>query len=167
MTEIRFGDIFLAELTGGRPRAEGPQSLYHHAERRGEPPLSHRGDHSLSANIHKARHLPCHVLVRADEVTGLRLDSLALAEQPKTIDKRKLVHRIGRCRRGTLVELGRARRDPVPLPNGVRPRRQTDASVFFYWQKKMTHIQFGSQRTQLRFDIDKTRHEREEALQML
>ena len=65
---------------------------------------------------HKARHLPCHVLVQADEVTGLRLDSLALAEQPKTIDKRKLLYRIGRCRRGTLVELGRARRIQCPFP---------------------------------------------------
>ena len=116
MTEIRFGDIFLAELTGDGHEQRGRRACIitqNDVGNRHSPTVEII---PLSANIHKARHLPCHVLVRADEVTGLRLDSLALAEQPKTIDKKKLVHRIGRCRRGTLVELGRARQIQCPFP---------------------------------------------------
>ena len=110
MTEIKFGDIFLAELTGDGHEQRGRRACIITQNDVGNLHSPTVEIIPLSANVHKARHLPCHVLVQADEVTGLRLDSLALAEQPKTIDKRKLVHRIGRCRRGTLVELGRARR---------------------------------------------------------
>ena len=39
--------------------------------------------------------LPTHVLVRADE-NGLTRDSLVLAEQMRTLDKRRLRERIGR-----------------------------------------------------------------------
>ena len=116
MTEIRFGDIFLAELTGDGHEQRGRRACNITQNDVGNLHSPTVEIIPLSANVHKARHLPCHVLVQADEVTGLRLDSLALAEQPKTIDKRKLVHRIGRCRRGTLVELGRARRIQCPFP---------------------------------------------------
>ena len=72
----------------------------------------------LSAKINKARHLPTHVLIEANETTGLRVDSLALAEQPKTIDKSKLIHRIGALTRDNLIAVGAARQIQSPFPVG-------------------------------------------------
>ena len=116
MTEIKFGEIYLANLTGDGHEQRGRRAVIitqNDVGNRYSPTVEII---PLSANIHKARHLPCHVLVRADEVTGLKLDSLALAEQPKTIDKQKLVFRIGKCRHHTLVELGKARSIQCPFP---------------------------------------------------
>ena len=70
----------------------------------------------LSAKINKARHLPTLVLIKANKTTGLRVDSLALAEQSKTIDKSKLIHRIGALTRNNLIEIGVARRIQSPFP---------------------------------------------------
>ncbi len=116
MTEIKFGEIYLANLTGEGHEQRGRRAVIITQNDQGNRYSPTVEIIPLSANIHKARHLPCHVLIKADEVTGLKLDSLALAEQPKTIDKRKLIFRIGRCRRNTLVDLGRARRIQCPFP---------------------------------------------------
>ena len=95
MTEIKFGDIFLAELTGDGHEQRGRRACIITQNDVGNLHSPTVEIIPLSANVHKARHLPCHVLVQAVEVAGLRLDSLALAEQPKTIDKRTLLYRIG------------------------------------------------------------------------
>ena len=80
MTEIKFGDIFLAELTGDGHEQRGRRACIITQNDVGNLHSPTVEIIPLSANVHKARHLPCHVLVQADEVTGLRLDSLALAE---------------------------------------------------------------------------------------
>lgn len=116
MTEIKFGEIYLAQLTGDGHEQRGKRAVIitqNDVGNRHSPTVEII---PLSANVRKARHLPCHVLIRADATTGLKMDSIALAEQPKTIDKQKLLFRIGRCSRKTLVALGRARQIQCPFP---------------------------------------------------
>lgn len=45
----------------------------------------------------KKMNLPSHAWLAADPVTGLKHGSMVLAEQITTIDKKQLVHRMGKC----------------------------------------------------------------------
>lgn len=52
----------------------------------------------LTTNIKKADNLPVHVLIKLSEYnTGLEQDSVALVEQIKTIDKKRIIKYIGEC----------------------------------------------------------------------
>ena len=70
----------------------------------------------VTSRIYKARYMPTHVYVRAEGENGLVKDSVLLAEQAVTINKERLLHRIGRLNRSDLVSLGRARAVQSPLP---------------------------------------------------
>lgn len=44
-----------------------------------------------------SKKLPVHVFMPADATTGLKKDSVVLCEQVKTIDKSKIIRRVGHC----------------------------------------------------------------------
>jgi mRNA interferase MazF len=116
MTEIKFGEIYLAKLVGDGHEQRGTRAVIIAQNDMGNRYSPTVEIIPLSARINKARHLPTHVFIKADATTGLRTDSLALAEQPKTIDKTKLIHRIGQLSYETLCAIGNARRIQSPFP---------------------------------------------------
>ena len=116
MTEIKFGEIYLARLVGDGHEQRGTRAVIIAQNEMGNKYSPTVEIIPLSAKINKARHLPTHVFVKADTTTGLKVDSLALAEQPKTIDKTKLIHRIGQLSYETLCAIGNARRIQSPFP---------------------------------------------------
>ena len=116
MSEIKFGEIYLARLVGSGHEQNGIRAVIIAQNDIGNKHSPTVEIIPLSARIHKARHLPTHVFIKADQTNGLRTDSLALAEQTNTIDKSKLVHRIGKLAHETLVAIGVARRIQSPFP---------------------------------------------------
>lgn len=95
MEEVKRGEIYFANLNGGegsvqtgcRPviivqnnvgNAHSPTTIV--------VPLTSK---------HKKRYLPTHVIIRANDVTGLRCDSVALMEQIRTMSKSDLQNRVG------------------------------------------------------------------------
>lgn len=49
----------------------------------------------LSTQIRKKLYLPTHLLIYIDECIGLDINSLALAEQVVSLDKRKILYKVG------------------------------------------------------------------------
>ena len=68
---------------------------------------------AVTSQLHKAR-LPTHVQVSA-QGQGLNKDSVVLAEQVRTIDKRRLKERIGRLPPETMAQLDQAMRISMGL----------------------------------------------------
>jgi len=64
----------------------------------------------------KAEHLPVHTVITADELNGLKSDSVALSEQVRTINRSQLGRRVGRLTHKDLVRIGRARSIQSPWP---------------------------------------------------
>ena len=116
MSEIKFGEIYLARLEGDGHEQRGRRAVIIAQNDLGNRHSPTVEIIPLSSKIQKARHLPTHVFIRADKSTGLKMDSLALAEQPKTIDKSKLICRIGHLTHESLVAIGAARRIQSPFP---------------------------------------------------
>jgi len=69
---------------------------------------------ALTSQMEKPR-LPTHVPVRGQ---GLRKDSVVLAEQIRTLDKRRLREKIGRLDPATMEKIDRALRASLALPGG-------------------------------------------------
>ena len=116
ITEIKFGEIFLARLTGDGHEQQGVRAVIITQNNMGNKYSPTVEIIPLTARIHKARHLPTHVVIKASKTNGLRHDSMALAEQPKTIDKSKLIHKIGELEHQDLVVIGEARKIQCPFP---------------------------------------------------
>ena len=93
MTEIRFGDIFLAELTGDGHEQRGRRACIitqNDVGNRYSPTV-------IAAAITSQRdktNLPTHISVNADGC-GLAKDSIVLLEQVRTIDKQRLKEKMG------------------------------------------------------------------------
>lgn len=68
---------------------------------------------AVTSQLHKAR-LPTHVQVCA-QGQGLNKDSVVLAEQVRTIDKRRLKERIGRLSPETMAQIDQAMRVSMGL----------------------------------------------------
>ena len=64
----------------------------------------------------KSLHLPVHPIIKTDEKNGLLCDSVALAEQVRTVNVGQLLRRIGEASHAVLVAIGRARAIQSPLP---------------------------------------------------
>lgn len=116
MTDIKFGDIYLANLVGDGHEQRGTRAVIIAQNNKGNQFSPTVEIIPLSAKVNKARHLPTHVYIKADSTNGLRMDSLALAEQTNTIDKTKLIHRIGSLCYEHLRAIGQARRIQSPFP---------------------------------------------------
>ena len=54
---------------------------------------------AITSRFHKKRHLPTHVPIESGDLSK---DSIALAEQVRTIDKSRLIHYVGRVSRETM-----------------------------------------------------------------
>ena len=73
---------------------------------------------ALTSQLQKAR-LPTHVTIRAGE-TGLSRDSVAMAEQLRTLDKRRLGERIGRLPEEEMLRVDEALRVSLHLVKSER-----------------------------------------------
>ena len=73
---------------------------------------------ALTSQLQKAR-LPTHVTIRAGE-TGLSRDSVAMAEQLRTLDKRRLGERIGRLPEEEMLRVDEALRVALHLVKSDR-----------------------------------------------
>ncbi|MBQ9780774.1 MAG: type II toxin-antitoxin system PemK/MazF family toxin [Clostridia bacterium] len=54
---------------------------------------------AITSRFHKKRHLPTHVPIESGDLSK---NSIALAEQVRTIDKSRLIHYVGRASRETM-----------------------------------------------------------------
>ena len=54
---------------------------------------------AITSRFHKKRHLPTHVPIEGGDLSK---NSIALAEQVRTIDKSRLIHYVGRASRETM-----------------------------------------------------------------
>ena len=73
---------------------------------------------AITGQMNKA-HLPTHVPVSC-EGTGLLKDSVGLAEQIRTLDKRRLRERIGALRPETMARVSEALRLSLGIEGGMR-----------------------------------------------
>lgn len=103
---IKRGDIFYADLNQGKG-----------SEQNGRRPVvilqNNKGNrHStttIAAMITSARkkNLPTHVFIKKED-SGLKEDSVVLLEQIQTLDKKRLVNKVGRLGRTTMTQIDRA-----------------------------------------------------------
>ena len=113
---IRFGDIYLAKLAGEGSEERGVRPVIIAQNNVGNLHAPTVEIIPLSGQTTKASHLPTHVVIKADSSNKLYADSIALAEQTSTIDKKKLIRYIGMLTHESLVEIGKARRIQSPFP---------------------------------------------------
>ncbi len=110
---IKRGDIFYADLDQGTG-----------SEQNGRRPVvilqNNKGNrHStttIAAMITSARKksLPTHVWVRKED-SGLKEDSIVLLEQIQTLDKKRLVNKVGRLGKSAMNQVDRAARRSLYL----------------------------------------------------
>nr|WP_304456023.1 type II toxin-antitoxin system PemK/MazF family toxin [Fusibacter sp. 3D3] len=104
---IKRGDVFFADLSPVRGSEQGGQ----------RPVLIIQNDignkysptviiAAITAKIAKAK-LPTHVEVQASQV-GLLKDSVVLLEQVRTIDKTRLIQKLGHLEEGVMVDVDKA-----------------------------------------------------------
>nr|WP_207736438.1 type II toxin-antitoxin system PemK/MazF family toxin [Fusibacter ferrireducens] len=104
---IKRGDVFFADLSPVRGSEQGGQ----------RPVLIIQNDignkysptviiAAITAKIAKAK-LPTHVEVQASQV-GLLKDSVVLLEQVRTIDKTRLIQKLGHLEEGVMVAVDKA-----------------------------------------------------------
>ena len=113
---IKRGDIFYADLLQGTG-----------SEQNGQRPVvilqNNKGNrHStttIAAMITSARKksLPTHVWVRKED-SGLKEDSVVLLEQIQTLDKQRLVNKVGRLGKAVMDQVDRAVRRSLYLERG-------------------------------------------------
>ena len=110
---IKRGDIFYADIDEGKG-----------SEQNGRRPVvilqNNKGNrHStttIAAMITSARKksLPTHVSVRKED-SGLKEDSIVLLEQIQTLDKKRLVNKVGRLGKVVMDQVARAARRSLYL----------------------------------------------------
>ena len=104
---IKRGDVFFADLSPVRGSEQGGQ----------RPVLIIQNDignkysptviiAAITAKIAKAK-LPTHVEVQASQV-GLLKDSVVLLEQVRTVDKTRLIQKLGHLEEGVMVAVDKA-----------------------------------------------------------
>jgi mRNA interferase MazF len=105
---VKRGEIYFADLGGG----------YVGSEQNGLRPViilqNNRGNQHSSTTIvitittKAKKRLPTHVPLKSDINTGLKSESVALCEQIRTIDKKRLDNRIGTVDENTLNKITKA-----------------------------------------------------------
>lgn len=110
---IKRGDIFYADLDQGTG-----------SEQNGRRPVvilqNNKGNRysttTIAAMITSARKksLPTHVWVRKED-SGLKEDSIVLLEQIQTLDKKRLVNKVGRLGKVVMDQVDRAARKSLYL----------------------------------------------------
>lgn len=105
---INRGDIFFADLGSGEGSEQsGFRPVVIIQNNMGNKHSSTVIVAALTSKIKKSR-IPTHVEVSRYDNTGLVKDSVVLLEQIRTIDKRKLKHKIGKCSYERLESIDKA-----------------------------------------------------------
>ena len=95
MREIKRGDIYLADLgetTGSVQKGERPVLVVQNDKGNQYSPTI--TVIPITTKIHKSAGMPTHVLL--GKIAGLDMESACMAEQVMTIDKKRLIARIGK-----------------------------------------------------------------------
>lgn len=111
-----FGDVYFADLRIDKCIQGGERPVVIVQNNRGNACSPTVEVLPLTSKTKKAAYLPTHVFVEASRENGLYKDSVVLAEQVVTINKERLISRIGRMGHDTLVTIGRARSIQAPFP---------------------------------------------------
>ena len=111
----KFGDIFFADLLGDENVQSGKRPVNIAQNDVGNRFSTTVEVIPMSSRVHKAKHMPTHVLVHPTQMNGLRTASIVLAEQVVTIPKKRLLAYLGVLDRGTLSLVGQARRTQSPF----------------------------------------------------
>ena len=110
-----FGDIYLAQLTGGENIQSGKRPVVIAQNNMGNRHSTTVEVIPMSSRIHKARYLPTHVLIHPTDSNGLKDPSIVLAEQVITINKKSLLGFIGALDNNSIKLIGQARRIQSPF----------------------------------------------------
>lgn len=104
---IKRGDVYFADLSPVRGSEQGGQRpvliVQNNVGNKYSPTVIIA---AITAKIAKAK-LPTHVEVEASKV-GLIKDSVILLEQVRTIDKSRLIQKLGQLENDVMVEVNRA-----------------------------------------------------------
>lgn len=111
----KFGDIFFADLLGDENVQSGKRPVIIAQNDIGNRFSTTVEVIPMSSRVHKAKHMPTHVLVHPTQTNGLHTASIVLAEQVVTIPKKRLLAYLGALDRGTLSLVGQARRTQSPF----------------------------------------------------
>ena len=111
----KFGDIYFADLVahgcvqgGRRPVLIAQNDVGNlHSPVIGIIPISSKM---------KSEYMPTHTVIPANEISGLRTDSVVLVEQTQTINQDQLKFKIGSLTHKELVDVGRALSVQFPFP---------------------------------------------------
>ena len=98
--KIMRGEIYIADLdpvVGSEQGGERPVLVIQNN-------LGNKHSHTvivlaITSRFHKKRHLPTHVPIESGDLSK---NSIALAEQVRTIDKSRLIHYVGRASKETM-----------------------------------------------------------------
>lgn len=112
----KFGDVFFASLYKEDHVQGGIRPVVIAQNDTGNRHSPTIGIIPMSSKTDKAKHLPVHVVVPADEDNGLNMDSVVLTEQMRTIPATQLIGRIGSLKHKDLVNIRRALDIQFPFP---------------------------------------------------
>ena len=111
-----FGDIYYADLTGGEHIQGGIRPVVIAQNDIGNKHSPIVEVIPMTSRVRKATYMPTHVVIHANQMNGLTRDSVVLAEQPVTINKKQLLQKVGTLDTSSLVLIGQARRIQSPFP---------------------------------------------------
>ena len=112
----KFGDVFFAALNGDGHVQGGIRPVVIAQNDMGNKYSPVIGVIPMTSKVDKAKHLPVHVTIPADDDNGLPRDSVVLTEQMRTIPVDKLISRTGSLGHDALVRIGRALAIQFPFP---------------------------------------------------
>ncbi|MCT4632115.1 MAG: type II toxin-antitoxin system PemK/MazF family toxin [Firmicutes bacterium] len=104
---IKRGDVYFADLSPVRGSEQGGQRpvliIQNNVGNKYSPTVIVA---AITAQISKSK-LPTHIEIKAGKV-GLTKDSVILLEQVRTIDKQRLIQKIGKCNRELMKKVDKA-----------------------------------------------------------
>ena len=112
----KFGDIFFASLSSEGHVQGGVRPVVIAQNNVGNMYSPTIGVIPMSSRTEKAKHLPVHVTILADQNNGLKTDSVVLTEQTRTIPEEQLLGSIGSISHDDLVRIKRALDIQFPFP---------------------------------------------------
>ncbi|MFA6780439.1 MAG: type II toxin-antitoxin system PemK/MazF family toxin [Paludibacteraceae bacterium] len=112
----KFGDVFFAALNGDGHVQGGIRPVVIAQNDMGNKYSPVIGVIPMTSKVDKAKHLPVHVVIPADDANGLSTDSVVLTEQMRTIPAEHLLSRMGFLNRDSLVRIGKALAIQFPFP---------------------------------------------------
>jgi len=112
----KFGDVFFASLRKEDHIQGGIRPVVIAQNNAGNSHSPMIGIIPMSSKTEKAKYLPVHVVIPADEDNGLNRDSVVLVEQTNLISSKQLIGRIGCLKHMDLVRIKKAIDIQFPFP---------------------------------------------------